>query len=129
MPLGVAFPSLYAIAASKDALVTNVWGQGKGGGWNPLFARPFSDWDMKEISNLLLRISEENVEPGIENNVVWLEEKSGQFTVKSLLKVLQPGPSCSFPENIIWQSKVQPRVCFFCCFFLVFHGKQPWVRF
>ena len=29
----------------------------EGGCWNPLFTRPFNDWDMAEVSNFLLRLS------------------------------------------------------------------------
>lgn len=49
----------------------------------------------------------------VEDKVIWIEEKSAQFTVQSLFKVLQPAPLISFPENSVWQSKLQPSVCFF----------------
>ena len=41
-----------------------------------------------------------------------MEEKSDQFFLKSLCKALDFAPS-PFPTNFIWQSKVQPRICFF----------------
>ena len=53
------------------------------------------------------------MQQGMEDKVVWLEEKSGLFNVQSLFKVLQPAPLFSFPANIIWHSKVQPRLFFF----------------
>ena len=48
--LCVSFPSLFALAVSKDAWVKDVWRCNEGGGsWSPLFSRPFNDWELEEV--------------------------------------------------------------------------------
>ena len=43
-PFCVEYPSLFVIATSKDALVSDGWSPGESGGcWNPLFSGPFND--------------------------------------------------------------------------------------
>ena len=43
-PLRVMFPSLYALAESKTAMVAEVWDTTRGEGtWNPRFMRSFND--------------------------------------------------------------------------------------
>ena len=43
-PLSVSFPSLFAIAESKDTWVGDLWcGPKEGKGWKPFFIRPFND--------------------------------------------------------------------------------------
>ncbi|RVW75339.1 putative ribonuclease H protein [Vitis vinifera] len=49
-PLCVSFPSLFALASSKEAWVANLWvHSSKGGGWNPSFFRPLNDWDSRML--------------------------------------------------------------------------------
>ena len=59
--------------------------------------------------------------------VLWIEIKCGRFSVKSLYKALESGPSAFFPLNVIWKSCVQPKVSFFgweaTC------GKALWTNF
>lgn len=53
-PLHASFPSLFAVAASKDAWVQDYWnGSTSGGGWNPIFTRPFNDMEVEEAERLL----------------------------------------------------------------------------
>ena len=88
---------------------------------------------MKEVNNFLLYISRKKVQPRVEDKVAWAEEKNGYFSlytwgvpvgsfafnkngyflVNSLVKALNSAPSCYFPARMVWQSKLQPRVCFF----------------
>ena len=62
----------------------------------------------------------------LEDKTLWMDEKNGLFSVKSLFKVLEEHlPSFSFPvfsagtivllfpANTIWKPKIQPRICFF----------------
>ena len=49
-----SFPSLYALANNKKALVADPWDSSrKEGGWAPLFIRSFNDWELDEILSLL----------------------------------------------------------------------------
>ncbi|RVW49225.1 hypothetical protein CK203_073275 [Vitis vinifera] len=42
------FPSLYALAASKEAWLVELWdSSGEEGGWSPRFSRPFNDWEVE----------------------------------------------------------------------------------
>ena len=72
VPLCVAFPSLYAIADSKNALVNDVWSpEEEGDDWNPLFLRLYNDWEMEDVNNCLSCLSRKIVQPSLEDKVVW----------------------------------------------------------
>ena len=44
------FPSLYALAGTKRAMVADVWDTTSGEGtWNLRFARSFNDWEMDKV--------------------------------------------------------------------------------
>ena len=52
--LCVSFPSLYALADNKEALVAELWDSSREeGGWSPRFIRSFNDWELDEILRLL----------------------------------------------------------------------------
>ena len=49
-----SYPALFAMAANKEASIADVWEpSGEGGVWIPCFVRPFNDWEVEEIQNLL----------------------------------------------------------------------------
>ena len=51
-----SFPSLYAVAAFKEAWLVELWdSSGEEGGWSPRFSRPFNDWEV-EVERLLVTI-------------------------------------------------------------------------
>ena len=57
-PFSVAFPSLFALVASKDAWMKDVWSFTKGrGSWSPLFSRSLNDWEMDEVHRFLLGLN------------------------------------------------------------------------
>lgn len=80
MPFCVVFANLGAIATDKNALVKD--------GWIPRFLRPFSDWEVEEVNNFLLCLSQKIIQPNVEDMVSGGEEKAGLFHAKSLFKVL-----------------------------------------
>ena len=42
------------MVANKEVSVADVWEPScEGGVWTPCFVRPFNDWEMEEIQNLL----------------------------------------------------------------------------
>ena len=52
-PLCVAFPTIFTIAATKNALVKEVWRTDVGrGGWNPLFFRPLMNGKCRRPTTL-----------------------------------------------------------------------------
>ena len=79
------FPSLFAIAESKDACVKDYWNEPTyGEGWNPLFTRLFNDWEVEEVQRLLFQLGLEAVIKGREDRFSWIESKDGLFSVKLL---------------------------------------------
>ena len=95
-------------------MIKEVWSLDEGGGgWNPLFLRPFNDWELEEVNNLFMYLSRKRAQPSLEDEVVWVEEKNEHFSIKSMFKILESASSCYFPANIVWQPKIQPRICFF----------------
>ena len=53
-PLRDAFPSLFSIAASKEAWVAEVWnGAIEKGCWAPRFLRSLNDWELEEVESFL----------------------------------------------------------------------------
>ena len=78
------------------------------------FFRPFNDWELEEVNNFLTCLSRTKVQPSLEDKVRggW-KKKNGLFSVKSMFKVLDSASHGYFPVNIIWQPKIQSRMCFF----------------
>ncbi|RVW43982.1 DEAD-box ATP-dependent RNA helicase 17 [Vitis vinifera] len=113
-PLCVSFPSLFALAVSKDAWVKDVWRCNEGGGsWSPLFSRPFNDWELEEVCSFFVALNRKQIQQGVDDRVIWRETNCGKFSVKSLYKSLVSGHPISFPSSAIWKVTVQPRVSFF----------------
>ena len=79
---------------------------GKGGELEPSFTRRFNDWELDEVENLLGRLCGERVMLDEEDRVRWLVSKDGNFSVKSLYKVLESDSSVCFPMKKIWNSWV-----------------------
>ena len=110
-----AFLCLFALAASKEARVNEVWtAMGKNGGsWSPCFNKPFNDWELEEVERLFCCLDGKKVNVDEEDRVRWMESKDGVFSLKSLYRALQLVSLVSFPSNIIWNSCVQPKLSFF----------------
>ncbi|RVX04771.1 hypothetical protein CK203_024954 [Vitis vinifera] len=52
--LSLSSPSLFALVASKEAWVVEVWDpSGEEGSWNPCLSRPFNDWEMEIVERFL----------------------------------------------------------------------------
>ena len=81
--------------------------------WSPHFSRPFNDWEMDDVHKCFLGLNGKRVQQDVEDRVLWRETKCGKFSVKSLYKALDSGPSVFFPSTVIWKACVQPKVSFF----------------
>ena len=102
LPFCVSFPSLFALAVSKDAWVNDVWSFADGGGsWSLLFFRPFNDWEVDEVDRFLSSLNGKSVQQDEEDRVLWKETKCGRFSIKSQYKALEPSSTISFSLNII----------------------------
>ena len=113
-PLCVSFPSLFAFARSKKAWVADLWVHSSiGGEWNPSFSRPLNDWEFEMMECFLLGIQDKVVVDEREDDVFWVVRKSGSFSVKSFLSILEEVRVSPFPSSIVWNAWVLPKVCFF----------------
>ena len=109
------FPSLFALATSKEAWVNEVWttvGE-REGSWSPRFNKPFNDWELEEVERLFCCLGGKKVSVDEEDKVRWMDSKDGIFSVKSLYRALQPISLASLPSKIIWNSCMQPKLSFF----------------
>ena len=101
------FPSLFALAYSKEAWVMDIRdsltekGRGR---WNPCFFKPFNDYEVEVVKSFLVRLHGKRVCGDVEDTVLWTETKSGKFLVKSLYNALELGNSSSFPSRSIWNT-------------------------
>ena len=110
-----SFPSLYALADSKDVWVADCWDSlGEEGGWNPLFSRPFNDWEVEVVERFLLTLQEKMLVIDLEDRVLWKETKDKNFSIKSLYSALEPRIAVPFSWNIIWSPCVPTKMGFFC---------------
>ena len=48
-----------------------------------------------------------------EDKVIWLETKSGTFSIKSLYSILERGRLVPFPLGVVWNAWVPPKASFF----------------
>ena len=59
-PLHETFHNIYTMADAKGGFLADFWnwsGEERGVGcWNPIFLRPFNDWKLEEVYNLLASI-------------------------------------------------------------------------
>ena len=62
--LCIAFPTLFNLAALKDATAAEVWDSTRvDGGWSPVFQRPFNDSEMEEVERFLLVLQMRRLSP------------------------------------------------------------------
>ena len=114
-PLRVMFPSLYALAGSKRAMVAEVWDTIRGEGtWNPRFTRYFNDWEMDEVQNFINLISRKKNQLE-RDKLLWKRNKNGIFSIKANFKLLEGWNLKSVPLKVLWNGCVPPKVCFFFC--------------
>ena len=91
-PLCISFPSLFALAISKDAWVADVWNfEGKRGGWAPCFSRSFNDWEAERVKHLLLKIQTKRAYRDEKDRMIWMALRCWNFSVKSLYSTMEPG--------------------------------------
>ena len=57
-------------------------------GWNPIFSKPFNDWEVEEAERLLYGLGRYTLEEEAADEVRWKLTKAGVFTVKSMYKAL-----------------------------------------
>ena len=81
--------------------------------WAPHFSRLLNDWEMDMVECFLLSLQKRSMCREEEDKVIWTGSKNGKITVKALCSVLESRNSVLFPENVIRNSWVPPKLGFF----------------
>ena len=96
--LSIAFPTLFALADSKEAEVRDCWSSCVDEErWNPSFIRFFNDLEVEDAERLLTKLGRYVLVPKIEDRVYWELSKDGIFSVRSMYQALQSSTGVSFP--------------------------------
>ena len=112
--LSISFPSLYALATSKETQVVEVWDSLKEkGGWNPWFSGLFNDWEMEMVERFLFSLQGKRVVTNLEDRILWKEAKDENFSVRTLYNVTEGNRTVLFPKSVIWSPCVPTKVVFF----------------
>ena len=61
----------------------------------------------------LSRIQEKVVVEKREDEVFWVDAKSGSFSIKSLYSILEEERVDPFPTSVVWNAWVPPKISFF----------------
>ena len=91
-------------------------GGGGGGGegaWIPSFVRPLNDWEIDEAQNFLCLLSSRLVKQEEKDKLFWKGDKEGRYTDKANVVRLEKVSGWSAPVNMLWNSCVPPKVCFY----------------
>ena len=85
----LAFPTLFNLAAHKDATTAELWDHNREeGGWNPIFLRSFNDCEMEEVERFLQILHRQKIRPFMEDKILLKRSKNGAFFVKIMYRVL-----------------------------------------
>ena len=110
-----AFPTLFSLAVRKEALIREVWDTSNEHEWTPRFSRPFNDWELTEVENLLLMIQPWRVVSNREDMLTLKGGNSGFYSVKLLYEALNRTSTepRSFPALSVWNTLVPLKMSFF----------------
>ncbi|RVW44331.1 hypothetical protein CK203_071026 [Vitis vinifera] len=73
------------------------------------FSRHLNDWEIGGVECFLLRLHDKVVNREGDDDVIWLESKSGTFFVKSPYAILELGRSMPLSIGVVWNSQVPPK--------------------
>ena len=109
-----AFPTLFNLAAHKDARVADVWDFSReDGGWFLVFFRPLNDWEVAEVERFLLLLHNKKIRPFQEDRLLLKETLTSGFLVSLMYRKLRYTPPTDFPWQSIWNPIVPPKLGFF----------------
>ena len=114
LPLSEAFPALYNIASSKEAMISDIWVlSGDQGAWDPKFERPFNDWELETVQTFIGQINNRFTILQVQDKLIWKGNVSKVFTVTDYFNSLEEGPSCAAPIKILWNPHIPSKIGFF----------------
>ena len=112
--LSQAFPTLFNLAAQKDARVAEVWDSSEEVGvWSPVFLRPFNDWELDEVERFFLFLHNKKVRSVQEDHLLLKDSITDGFSVRHMYRKLMISPPFDFPSRSIWNPIVPPKLGFF----------------
>ncbi|MCL7024264.1 hypothetical protein MKW94_009991 [Papaver nudicaule] len=117
-PLSVLFPKLYNLSTSKQISIKDAKLSGNDGvSWDLglLHRRRFYDNEISELTSLLPMVENINVDPEVDDALIWLGDKRGIFSVKAAYSNYNQGnlQSVAFPNSKVWSHAWPHRVGFF----------------
>ena len=109
-----AFPTLFNLAAHKDARVADVWDSSReDGGWSPVFLRPFNDCEVEEVERFVHFLHSKKIRPFQEDRLLLKETMTDGFSVRHMYRKLMYSLPTDLPCRSIWNPIVPPKLGFF----------------
>ena len=85
------FPTLFAIAISKDSWVANLWKKdGNLGHWCPSFSKQLHDWELEMMEAFLQKVQKHSIRPNLEDRMTWSSSRNEKFFVKTFYSFSGP---------------------------------------
>ena len=105
------FPSLFSLAANKEAKVADIWESREGARcWFPTFIRPLNDWELEEMIRFLKTLDDQNFRSMGEDKLLLKNAKENGFTVKAMYKSFDTSLAVEFPYRLVWNPAVPPKI-------------------
>lgn len=80
---------MFRIAREKKALVQNAYSMGTQGiSWHLNFRRALRSFEADNLNELIAQLMEFPVDPGGDDELIWTDDSSGFFSVKSMTEVM-----------------------------------------
>ena len=70
-------------------------------------------WEMEKIQKNLCLLNNISVKQNEEDRLFWKEDKKGTYTIRANIAFLEGNLGGTSPWDMIWNSCVSPKVCFF----------------
>lgn len=114
-PLRDWFPRLYRVAKNKKALVQDRFSSGgRDLSWFFYFRRELRSFEEESVVELKAILEAVPLDLGAEDELIWLGDSFGYFSVKSLINlVFLNSEGTLAAQNLIWKSLAPPRVQLF----------------
>ncbi|KAG8473851.1 hypothetical protein CXB51_036041 [Gossypium anomalum] len=113
-PLRVEFPRLFRLSLNKNGFVKDF---SKSNGvkefdWAVFFSHRLLDREVNMVSRLMEAISGMVLIPEVEDRLIWIHDKQGEFSVRKLSELLICAETIDFrfAFDRIWNLKVPPKV-------------------
>lgn len=113
-PLKVVFPRMFRLAIVNNIVVKDV-ARNKGFEevyWRDVFLRKLLHREVSMLNNLKTLVGSFELDPGVEDRIIWIHDSAGEFIVRKLSQLLSYDGmgAIDVPFDEIWNLKVPPRV-------------------